>query len=79
MTPEQTELFKILGISAIFLLQLRQIYYDGREDRAKMLAMLAEIQPDLVTVKERLAALETRLDIFDPPTHPTRLAASPSP
>lgn len=74
MTPEIEAWVKILGPSAIFLIMLRQIYLDGKTERAEMLDLLRKMQPEIESIKTRITRLETEFDIYDPPTKPKRPA-----
>lgn len=76
MTPEQTELIKLLGTSAIFLFQLKVLWDAFQSNHAETMAELRAIRGEQESIKSRITKLETEFNIYDPPTHPRRPEAT---
>lgn len=78
MTPEQLEVLKVLGLSAVFLFQLNRVYNDAQKQHAETMGELKAIREDQQSIKSRLTRLETEFNIYDPPTKPQRPVGFPA-
>lgn len=72
MTPEQIELVKTLGVSAVFLLQLKVVWDALQANHQETMNELKGIRGEQESIKGRLTRLEAEWDIYDPPTKPER-------
>jgi uncharacterized protein (DUF4213/DUF364 family) len=62
-----------LGVAAIFIIMLKQVYDDWKQERIDAAKerqdMLAKLD-DVGSIKERITRIEDKLGIYDPPTLP---------
>jgi hypothetical protein len=72
MTPEQMELVKTLGLSAVFLLQLKVVWDALQANHAETMNELKGIRGEQESIKSRITRLEFEFAINDPPTKPKR-------
>lgn len=72
MTPEQIDFVKVLGVSAVFLFQLKVLWDAFQSNHAETMSELKAIRGEQESIKSRLSRLEFEFNIIDPPTQPKR-------